>query len=276
MLALAALGLAAPAAAQQQTNEEIRRAAVGTVGDGARQFRCAPGQYLYGIALNHTDRVVGLWYYCRGASDQGLWTEEAYQTRALGRTDGPVTEMVCPRDYFLVGLAATTGQYQPDSNGMAQVRLPRMLADLQPVCRHRQDAEVYKLNRSYFAGGEDNDLQDVFWQGPGEADCAANQAASGLAVNFERGTSADLSNAFYGIALICRPLQIEPISTGTEVVRTPTPAPLPSGAEEVPPPPPLPPGADRVPPPPPQPPASDPVQPPPDPQAAGPDSGRTG
>lgn len=134
-----------PSAALAQKSE---RALVGTFGStGGGVYECPAGQALVGLGQWRTDRVTGLSFACvkRKPVLGALWDgPEAVAfdpggLKGVGvKPAGAINATTqCPYNFFMVGLAADTADYQQHPNdGLAHVDAPRRrVTDLQPVCR---------------------------------------------------------------------------------------------------------------------------------------------
>lgn len=222
MATLIALNWAQAAHAQTQVGETIQQGINGAMPAKAQQFRCTYPQYLYGLALTLTDRITGLYYECREASPDGGWAgSQPFSVPALGDTKPYQVDIACPPDHFITAVGFTTGHYAADSHGIAQPEIGRLLADIQPVCRRRNQPETYRLNRNFLTGADDNDLKTDPALDSTPRDCPATTAAIGVVIDYDGRRDIDPTNRFHNLALICRPLKTEPISRGVDVVPTP-------------------------------------------------------
>lgn len=171
-------------------------------------FQCPePGEYLVGLLQNQTDRIVGAGLVCASTDRTQLWIGDTVvpASKMVGdfHNQGAIlTNVTCPKDYFIVGWRGTRGTYKPETHGFAPPGVD-LLADLAPVCR-RFDGTIFAFNDGRLHQADDNDLHVTPWDGlNGPRSCQAGWAAIGVLFEFQQALNSDPNNQFEDAALIC-------------------------------------------------------------------------
>jgi hypothetical protein len=217
LLAVAAVLIAATPARAIETKPGFS----GSVPPG-QIFQCQPGSYLIGLSENQTDRIVGVRFICVSSDSSQLWTSEpGLIPTSLGdvhKDHGAAwTNVMCPKDYFIVGWRGTFGTYSADTHGSAHVGI-QLLADLAPVCRNLH-GDIFAVNGGSLHQADDNNLQVTAWDGlNGARSCQPGQPAIGVLFEFEELRNDDPNNRFEDAALICDGFPVNAGAIGTTLV----------------------------------------------------------
>lgn len=176
-----------------------------------RKYLCGGGQFLVGLGLYQTDRLVGLSFTCTTSAKDQTWSGVPGTdiTQFVKKSGDVIRNVTCPKNYYLVGFQATWGTYSADTHGAATVGA-QLLADLMPVCRDNKTDDLFVFPTGRLRQADNNNLADVPWQGfAGDRSCASGTGAVGvkMVVDFRRGEDPD--RKFEDIALICDGLPID-------------------------------------------------------------------
>lgn len=180
-----------------------------------RTIHCAPGESLVGVGPNFTDRMVGVWFQCVRNDPDGRWIVDSEVTNfGPGQVRRSVSRWhECPRDYYIVSLAVTSGKYSADTHGMAKAVPAEILSDVQPLCRlPGSNPAFYQTPRAYFEQADDNSLRDTSARIPGDPHaCPVGRVAVGILFEVDFGRDSDPESQFQDAALICDRLHVVPI-----------------------------------------------------------------
>jgi hypothetical protein len=182
---------------------------------------CGDAGFLISLTERQTDRLVGVPFFgCIKATLSQSWDAASRVVRpGLGDSRrGMVTMKTCPDDSFIVGIEAITGSYSYDSHGGAKPQLPRMIADLAPVCRNPRYHEL-TLGNHHLTQTDDNQLRRVTWDGlGGPRSCRAGYAVVKISFSYDGTPGLDPANPFYDAALTCKrlPSQVKVVRPGSE------------------------------------------------------------
>ena len=184
-------------------------------------YQCPEGRFLVGITARKTDRIVGMSFACVTPRFGPAWTSAADIGIAVGPTNpigdihgGTPVNTTCPRDSFLIGFAGTMGRYRGPGGIGARAVPAQLVADLAPVCRSAAK-DIFQFPSGRLWQADDNELQDIPWDGPsGARTCAPGQAAIGIYMSYQAGANLDPNYRFGDVSLVCKRLP-PPTPVGT-------------------------------------------------------------
>ena len=176
-------------------------------------YPCPEGKFLVGITARKTDRIIGMSFACVTPKFGPAWTSANDVGIAVGKNNpigdthgGTAVNTTCPRDHFLIGFAGTVGRYRGPGGIGAKAVPAQLVADLAPVCRNAAK-EVVQFPRGRLWQADDNELQDIPWDGQnGARTCKPGEAAIGLYMSYQAGANLDPNYRFGDVSLVCKRL----------------------------------------------------------------------
>src|SRR5438552_8510045 len=78
-------------------------------------FTCGYQQYMVGLAMFHSDRILGLSYACVSVNKDGSWFSAPAYQHTFGRATDNIPNVQCQSGSYIVGLNYSTVEYRGDS-----------------------------------------------------------------------------------------------------------------------------------------------------------------